>query len=237
MTPLHIGDSKIMSIANSSTCVIWYFLYDHDCYLVLLLFFISLVISVTLVTYVVYILYTYTTNVNHTVAISPACYDINNSAGEIIFRDFFVIYTRVQLRQYTYVFRLSSSNLLLRLLLHNGSGACRRRRPGHDESRLRPVPVVPAPVRLSRTVRPSGRDDWICGGCDSHRRYAARELRDRGYSGERTAGDAFACRLTGCGHVDSVETIVEHYESAHGPFAAVVPTDPAYPDTVCFVVL
>lgn len=70
----------------------------------------------------------------------------------------------------------------------------------------------------------------LAGGCCPSKWYTVKELSDH-YRGECTR-NTFVCQLKGCGHICHVETITEHYESAHGPFEPIVPTDPAYPNTV-----
>lgn len=60
-------------------------------------------------------------------------------------------------------------------------------------------------------------------GCNDQRWYGVQELREHYRSG--CARNAFTCPLTGCGHVARVETIVEHYETAHGPIEELKPAD------------
>lgn len=48
--------------------------------------------------------------------------------------------------------------------------------------------------------------------------------------------NTYTCPLTGCGHVDRVDTIVDHYEAAHGPFVALTPDNPQRPYEVTFMI-
>lgn len=64
-----------------------------------------------------------------------------------------------------------------------------------------------------------GDEDDAC----ENRWFDIEELRDHYRSG--CANNRFPCPLSGCGHLARVETVVEHYESAHGPVEELKPTD------------
>ncbi|VVC41917.1 Hypothetical protein CINCED_3A004252 [Cinara cedri] len=59
--------------------------------------------------------------------------------------------------------------------------------------------------------------------CPLNRWYAVHELREH-YRHECTR-NAFPCPWNDCDHVARIETAADHYEEAHGPFQALIPTD------------
>ncbi|CAH1736028.1 unnamed protein product [Aphis gossypii] len=52
--------------------------------------------------------------------------------------------------------------------------------------------------------------------------YTVQELRDHYLTG--CSRNSFACPVQGCGLVARVETVTDHYETAHGPFESLSPT-------------
>ncbi|XP_025422645.1 uncharacterized protein LOC112692248 [Sipha flava] len=71
-----------------------------------------------------------------------------------------------------------------------------------------------------------------CRSRRPHRRYSVRELREHYRTG--CALNGFVCPLIGCGHVARVDTIVEHYEAAHGPYERLMSADPLNPNRITF---
>lgn len=59
-------------------------------------------------------------------------------------------------------------------------------------------------------------------GCDRQKRYGVQELREHYRTGCTKNG--YPCPLHRCGHLGRVDTIVEHYEAAHGPFITLGPS-------------
>ncbi|XP_022165216.1 uncharacterized protein LOC111030150 [Myzus persicae] len=57
----------------------------------------------------------------------------------------------------------------------------------------------------------------------SNKWYAVQDLRDHYRTG--CMRNLFTCPIRNCGHVARVDTITEHYETAHGPFPLLVPDD------------
>lgn len=57
----------------------------------------------------------------------------------------------------------------------------------------------------------------------SSRWFGVQELREHYRTG--CARNTFACPLKKCAHVGRVDTIVEHYECAHGPIATIEPAE------------
>lgn len=61
------------------------------------------------------------------------------------------------------------------------------------------------------------------GGCPENRWYNVHQLRQH-YQFE-CPRNVFPCPWISCDHVGRIETAVDHYETAHGPFEVLTPTD------------
>lgn len=46
--------------------------------------------------------------------------------------------------------------------------------------------------------------------------------------------NSYTCPLNGCGHIARVDTILDHYEAAHGPFVELTPNNTLRPYEVTF---
>lgn len=64
--------------------------------------------------------------------------------------------------------------------------------------------------------------------------YSVNELREH-YRSYCTY-NSYKCPLKNCGHVARVDTVVDHYETAHGPFEKLMPADHQHPNEVTFVI-